>query len=109
MINLTTDLSTLTSIPKASLDKLVEKSQWCICHSVEESILNRNNIVEINIGIGILYIKLEEENIKYKFIPSQSLEDCVRDTVLNKHNPLIAVTEQALITRIINTYKDIFQ
>lgn len=109
MINLTTDLATLTSIPKASLDKLVEKSHWCICHSVEEGILNNNNIIEMNIGIGVLYIKLEENDVRYKFIPSPSLEECVRDTVVNRTNPLINITEKALVTRIVNTYKDIFQ
>ena len=47
MSSLITDLHTLTSIPIASLDKLVEKSMWCICSDIEESILDKNNITKI--------------------------------------------------------------
>lgn len=109
MVNLSTDLSILTTIPKNTLDNLVDKSLWCICHTVEENLINHNEITEINIGLGTLLIKVEEGSIRYKFIPSPKLEESVRDTVVNKENPLIANVESTLASRIVNTYKDLFQ
>ncbi len=109
MSNLLTDLHVLTSIPRASFDKLTEKSIWCICSDVEESILKKENITKVDIGIGDLYIKLEDDMIKYKFIPSQQLEEAVKNTVLNGKNVLIDVVETTLAARFVNTYKDIFQ
>ena len=109
MSSLITDLHTLTSIPIASLDKLVEKSMWCICSDIEESILDKNNITKIDIGIGDLYIKLEDDLIKYKFIPSSQLESAIKNTVINGKNILTDTIETTLAARFVNTYKDLFQ
>lgn len=54
MYNLSEDLSNLTTIPTSALSKLSDKSVFCICNDVEESILKEENVADIDLGIGTL-------------------------------------------------------
>lgn len=107
MNKLTSDLSAITSISKLALDTLVDKSISCVCHTVQENLLSKEPLTSIDIGMGILYIKFEGNEIKYKFIPSKKLEESVSFTVLNKQSPLVFSLETALKDRIENTYKEL--
>lgn len=107
MTKLVEDLATLTTISQNALVNLNEKSLACICHCVCENILEGNSLTEIDIGIGVLYIKCEEDKIKYKFIPSKKLEENVAFTVKNKTSPVLFEVESALKARIESTYKDL--
>lgn len=69
--------------------------------------LKEEKIIELNIGIGTLYIANDDEAIKYKFIPSESLEQSVKETVDSYINPLKDVLETNLVNRIMQTYKTI--
>ena len=77
MVNIIKDISTLTTIPYATLVKLVDIAELCICHAVEESKLRNGDLTSINIGVGTLNIKTSDDEIKYKFIPSSKLEENV--------------------------------
>ena len=105
MNSLIDELSTLTTIPVTSITNLADKSLWCICNCVEESKLGNNDLTEIDIGIGILSILVENNNIQYRFVPSKKLEAAVRDTIVNKKNPLTQAAESALTKRILEAYK----
>ena len=108
MINkLNQDLSDVTGIPKLTLDNLSYKACTCLGHSVYESLLKKEPLTEIDIGIGTLYIKVEGNDIKYKFIPSTKLETTVSFTIQNKESPLIVDAEKSLKTRIEKTYKEL--
>lgn len=106
MTNLINDISTLTTIPTKYLAKLNDKALVCICDSVEESLVAEQEITEINIGIGTLYIKLEGELCKYKFIPSNELQKAVKATILNRQSSLTHELETTLVNKIMNSYKD---
>lgn len=106
--NLIKDLNILTTIPTASLDRLEDKVIWLICDNLTESIIKKEKIAEIDIAIGKLIIKIDEENIKYKFIPYKKLEENIKSVVVNGKNPLETVIEENLSTKFINTYKDLF-
>lgn len=101
------DLSAITTISNHALVNLVEKAMSCICHDVCENIISGNPLTEIDIGIGVLYIKLEGENIKYKFLPSKKLEEYVASTVELKISPLVLQVDEAFRQRIESTYKDL--
>lgn len=107
-INIIDDLSTITTIPPASLRKLFEKVGWCICNGVLESRLAEQDITEINLGYGTLIISIENNQIEYKFIPSSKLEKGLIETVVNKKNPLVVNLEETFANRILKTYKDMF-
>lgn len=100
------DLATITTIPVSSLQKLKEKEIYLICNSVEESTIQGNTITEINIGIGNIIIAIEDGFVTYKFTPSTKLEKNLVETILKKKNPLTNIFEEALTSKIVNTYKD---
>lgn len=102
---LNNDLSLLTSISKLSLDNLSDRTAYCISHTILECIESKDNQSEIDIGIGKLYIRIEEDQIKYKFIPSKKLEEMIAFTVINKQSPLVTKLDSALSERIENAYK----
>ena len=106
MQSLIEDISTLTTIPTANLNQLVKKANFCICNDVAESKLQGEDLTEVDIGIGRLHIFVEDNNIKYKFVPSKYLENNIKKTILDGKNPLIEEAEQALVTRIVDTYKN---
>ena len=101
------DLALLTTISVNALSLLNDRALSCICHSVYENLLSAEPLTSIDIGIGTLYIKCEEDEIKYKFIPSKKLEECVSLTVQDKCSPLVHQVETTLKDRIESTYKDL--
>lgn len=107
-MNLIDDLSTLTTIPPATLRKLADKSIASIAYGVQENMLNCNNITSIDIGIGTLNILADDTQIMYKFIPSKQLEKAITNTVLDGKSPLIHELETTLRDKVVNVYKDLF-
>lgn len=103
--SLSTDLSVLTNISKLSLENLADKACYCMSHTVLEALVSKEAQCEIDIEIGKLYIKLEEDQIKYKFIPSKKLEETIAFTVKNKQSPLINKIDSGLVERIENAYR----
>ena len=107
-IDILDDICTITTIPTASMNKLFNKIEWCICNSVEESKLSGDNITELDIGIGTLIISIIDNSIQYKFIPSNKLEKGLIDTVIYGKNPLVVNLEDTFANRIVKTFKDMF-
>lgn len=107
MNKLITDISTITNISTFALEELIEKCRLCICHNVYEDILSNDNPTAIDIGIGVLYIKREESEIKYKFIPSKKLEEEVAFTIQHNVSPLVLEVDTTMKDRIENTYKQL--
>jgi hypothetical protein len=105
--NLITDLSCITRLSEETLTALFIRAEECIGHCVFESVVDKENLTEIDIGIGTLYIKREDSQIKYKFIPSKNLEEKVTSTVRTRKSPLIKRGEKALKSRVERTYKDL--
>lgn len=107
MNKLIDDLSTITTISQGTLLNLNEKVIACISHSVYESVQEKESLTKMDIGIGILYIKCEGSEIKYKFIPSKKLEESVASTVISNKSPLIYQVETSLRERVESTYKNL--
>lgn len=107
MYNSIDDLQQLTTIPKASLQKVFNLLDSCICHNILETIENGENLIEIDIEIGRLIINIEGNSIKYKFIPSAQFEQHIKNTVIFKISPLVENIEKSLAKKITDTYKDL--
>ena len=108
MTDLIQDLSILTTIGKYNLENLVSKSISIVSHDVEESLRDFKELTSIDIGLGILHIQHKDNSIRYKFIPSKKLDDCLCDTYRNRKSALTVEIDKALGERINNTYKDLF-
>lgn len=105
MYNLIEDLSLLTTIPVATLTKLNDKVEYLICNDVLETKTKEKDLTEINLGIGVLQIKIINDDVKYRFIPDKKLEAALRKSLIHGENPMDATVESALVNRIINVYK----
>lgn len=99
MINydLIKDTSLVTSIKENTLRRLMKKMAYCICNDVEESIRKGENIINFNIGIGNITVYVDEETIKYRFLPAPKFENVVKATVNEGKNPLTIKLEEALV------------
>ena len=53
--------------------------------------------IEINIGIGTLLISDDQDIVKYKFIPSESLEGSINETLRTGKSPLELKLEKSLL------------
>lgn len=107
MVSITRDVANITAIPYATLMKVHDLETTCICHAVQETRLLNNNLTSVNIGIGTLHIKVDGNEIKYKFIPSSKLENSIAETVKTGKSPLVKQVEDTLKDRIMNVYKEL--
>lgn len=108
MTNLIQDISTLTTLPEKTLNKLNKKALYCICESVIEDKLADEDISEIFIGIGTLYIKHDVvAGIKYHFEPSDTLAKSVMQCVSTDINPLENSLNDAIAKKFKDIYKDL--
>lgn len=107
-INLTEDLSTITTIQVTTLNKIIQKITWIIADAVENAVINKEDLVEIDIGIGTLKIKYDNQTVKYKFVPKQVLEETINKTIVTEQNPLKIALETSLADKMVNVYKDFF-
>jgi hypothetical protein len=108
MTNLPNDLSVLTTIAPSNINSLVKLSETVISHALIESVKDREEYAEIDIGIGVLYIKVTEDGMKYKFVPSEHLSSVLERSVKTGKSQLSLKVDEVLGQRIMNTYKDLF-
>lgn len=101
------NLGSLTLIKSSILNKQVEISENCICDYILEAIENDEDIITINIGIGILSINISDDEISYKFVPNKKLEKKLLKTIETEESPLVEQVEKKLNQRILNTYKEL--
>lgn len=107
MIDTIEDVAKLTTIQRATLDKLISKFVYCISDAVVEAKVCGKDAVDLNVGLGTLSIKLSAESIAYKFIPSDELNSAVKSAIKNEQNLLEDKLESAFIDRITNAYKEL--
>lgn len=106
-MKITEDVSKLTGLPYSYLNRIFERVQDCICYKVQEDLKNCINICNIDINIGNLVIFIENDLIKYKFIPSQSFEEDLKQTLTTGESPLIYKLENNLSEKVLTTYQDL--
>lgn len=107
MTDIIKDLSTLTTIPEKALNKLGQKIIYCVCEAIQEDLIQENDITELDLGIGILYIKQDGNQAKYKFVPSDNFNKSVVNTYAKKLNLLEDILNISLTKQFIEVYKDL--
>lgn len=107
MVNLVKDISVLTDVTENTLNKFIPICQYCIGHAVHEAQTTMSDIVEIDLGFGELHIKLEDNCVRYRFIPSSDLEKSIVTTISTRNSPIISKLESNLQERIDRSYKEL--
>lgn len=84
MISVVTDVSELTNIPMSTLNELINIAELSIGHNIYEKQLGVENTMKVDIGIGVIVIRVESDKIMYKFVPSEKFETKIVDALNNK-------------------------
>lgn len=101
------DISTLTTIPDKTLRKLGDIGVECVCHNVLENLNDSNFETSIDVYVGELKIIVDNDEIHYRFVPSSKLEQMLVESISTNKDPLVTKIEEGLVSRILNTYKDL--
>lgn len=107
-MKLVEDISKITTIPEEEIQLVLDCIQDCICYDIQEKIKNKEDYIDVDIGIGQLNLNISEDMIEYKFIPSSKLEDDIKYTLDNNQCPLINKIEKIIRTKILGAYKEFF-
>lgn len=106
-MNVIESISKLTSIPLRYIEKIFSLEQDYVCYAIQQAFCEKQNNVDVDIGIGTLSILVENENIYYKFLPSQSLETDIQHTVSVNEAPIIKKLEENIKEKVLNAYKEL--
>ena len=107
MYSLQDDLKTLTNISDDVIDKLVNKILYIICDDVLDTHLNNNTVTDIDIGIGVLSICVDNNQIKYRFTPSTIVENAVKNTIVDLKSPVKERASKTLASKINEIYEEL--
>lgn len=107
-MSLVGDLSKLTTIPEGAFDKISTVLDYIHSNKIVEQVIENKDIIEIELFEGILVLFLEDDTVKYKFIPNKKFESVVIDSIINKKDILVETISERLKNQLLNTYKDIF-
>ena len=107
-IDVKKDLSVLTTVNELAISRLFDKVSWIICDAIENANLSEEDLLELDLGFGVLQIKIGSNRVNYKFAPSKNLERAIIDTIVNENNALTLNIESNLVSKLTNIYKDMF-
>lgn len=107
MYSLQDDLKTLTNISSDVIDKLVNKILYIICDDVLDTHLNNNTVTDIDTGIGVLSICVDNNQIKYRFIPSTLVESAIKNTIVDLKSPVKERASKTLASKINEIYEEL--
>lgn len=97
----------LTTIPEKTLRKLVDIQEYIINDMVEDSMTKNETTTEVDIGMGTLMIRFEDNTLRFKFVPSAKFEESLINTIVNKENILKLTLEKNLVDKVTHIYKDL--
>lgn len=104
---ISTDLSNLCNLPSEIIDKLLSLTAYCISNAIYESLLNNEQITDLDLGFGELLIKHNLKDLKLKFIPSKDLEMDLKNVNSGGKPELYHKIEKAVIAKLNDLYKEI--
>ena len=108
-MNLIKNLSQLTTIQEASLEKINNILNYIHSNDIAEHLLSKcNEPIELELFEGTLILYVNNDVITYKFIPNKEFETIIVDSIIKKKNVLIDTLNENLKSKLLNIYKDIF-
>ena len=107
MTNLIEDLAVLTDVQETLLRKFAPIAIYSIGHAVHESRCCKEDITIIDLSIGELHIKVEEDTLRYRFVPSKELDKTLKTTLQSKESPIVARVNASLQEKIERSYKEL--
>ena len=111
-MSLEKNLSVLTTIPEKALIKLHKHLNLIHSNDVVMELLKRDvehsdDPIGIETFEGTIYLTVEDDILKYKFIPSQEFNNLMIKSFVDRDSALVTEVNNALKNALCNTYKDI--
>ena len=106
MIYILDDVEKLTNVKTSVLSKIMGCLNFAIVDNIIEEIYKGNDYVEIDIGIGVLSIVVSDDEVRYVFKPSSSLENGVIHAINDNENILEEKLSSGINNHVYKTYKD---
>jgi len=107
MIEISDDISTLTTIPKTAIDDLFDTEALTISHCVYESACSGQECTKVDIGIGILSISIVDDEIKLKLDPGKKFSEFLLLAAGDGIDPLTIKIDESLKDRVNKIYKEL--
>lgn len=102
-------INQLTTIQESTLNKINDILYYIYSNDIIEQLLeNPSGPIELELFEGSLYLYLEDDTVKYKFIPNNAFESVLIESITKKKNLLAEKLSDKLKSRLITIYKDIF-
>ena len=103
------NISKLSTIPVKSIAQLSRYINSIHSHDLVTQMMDDKsiNIFEIQLFEGTLMLQIIDDNIKYKFIPSEEFSKAILDTVLSKKSLLVNELDKKLQRILQKAYKDV--
>ena len=103
------NISKLSTIPVKSIEQLSRYINSIHSHDLVTQMMDDKsiNIFEIQLFEGTLMLQIIDDNIKYKFIPSEEFSKAILDTVLSKKSLLVNELDKKLQRILQKAYKDV--
>ena len=102
-------ISLLTTIPKDAIDNISDYISFVHSHDICTQLKEGVEYIKLDLFEGNLYISIDsDDNVHYKFIPSEDFDKLVVNTILSKESTLVNTATAKLKSLLTNTYKDLF-
>ncbi len=106
MINLINDVATVSNIKPIVVQGLMNNMGYTLIDNLIEQSYDDETVVEFNIGIGTLSLKIDDDEVKYIFKPSKQLESGIVAAINENENILEENIYESIDRHIYKTYKD---
>lgn len=104
-MSLNQNLSVISTVPKDMLDKLTNLSIACICDEALNQ-LDKDQLT-LDLSFGTLIVNISENTLRYRFIPSNKLDQNLQQALLEGVNPLVNLLENSLTNKFTGLYKEL--
>lgn len=105
--NILDDLSALSTIPIKIINNLTKTCQTILVENIVENICTEDTVCELDIGIGVLYVKYLDGTFSYIFKPSEDFNEELHECAKNNNKPLKELVSEKLSNNILKTYKEL--
>ena len=97
--NIISDVGTLLKIPTKVTNELTDKACLCIGSAISEAKRKGDDVLAVNIGIGVLSVNLVD--MQCKFVPGKNLKAAIKNALTTQIDPLELVLEQAFADKLL--------
>ena len=107
MTRLIDDLVLLTDVSEATFKKFSNLTNYIVGHAVHEHDCEGAEVTIIDLEIGELHIKVSDNSVKYRFVPSKELDLMICNTINSGISPIVTKLNTGLQEKIDKAYKEL--